>query len=62
MKKYLLDLKVVENTRLAPNFTLLKLRGSEPLPEMKPGQFAEMMTLPTLSYAVLFLLIMWIGT
>lgn len=41
MKKYLLDLKVVENTRLALNFTLLKLRGSEPLPEMKPGQFAE---------------------
>ncbi|MBQ7553092.1 MAG: dihydroorotate dehydrogenase electron transfer subunit, partial [Bacteroidaceae bacterium] len=41
MKKYLLDLKVVENTRLGLNFTLLKLRGSEPLPEMKPGQFAE---------------------
>ena len=41
MKKFLLDLKVVENTLLAPNFTLLKLRGDEPLPEMLPGQFAE---------------------
>ena len=41
MKKYLLDLQVVENARLAPNFTLLKLRASEPLPEMLPGQFAE---------------------
>ena len=41
MKKYLLDLKVVENVRLAANFTLLKLHGNEPLPDMLPGQFAE---------------------
>jgi len=41
MKKFLLNLKVVDNTQLAPNFTLLKLRGDEPLPEMLPGQFAE---------------------
>ena len=41
MKKYLLDLKVVENVRLATNFTLLKLHGDEPLPDMLPGQFAE---------------------
>ena len=41
MKKYILDLKVTENSRLAPNFTLMKLRGDEPLPEMLPGQFAE---------------------
>jgi len=42
MKKYLLDLKVVENERLATNFTLLKLHGEEPLPDMMPGQFAEL--------------------
>lgn len=42
MKKYLLDLKVVENTRLASNFALLKLHGQEPLPQMLPGQFAEL--------------------
>ena len=41
MKKFLLDLKVVENTRLAPQFTLLKLRGNDSLPDMQPGQFAE---------------------
>lgn len=41
MKKYLLDLKVVANERLAPNFALLKLQGDEPLPDMLPGQFAE---------------------
>lgn len=41
MKKYLLDLKVVENVHLAPNFALLKLLADEPLPEMQPGQFAE---------------------
>ena len=41
MKKYLLDLKVVENVHLAPNFALLKLLADEPLPDMQPGQFAE---------------------
>ena len=42
MKKFLLDLQVVDNERLAPNFALLKLQGSEPLPDMRPGQFAEL--------------------
>lgn len=41
MKKYLLDLKVAENTRLAPNFSLLKMRSDAPLPDILPGQFAE---------------------
>ncbi|MCR4765513.1 MAG: dihydroorotate dehydrogenase electron transfer subunit [Bacteroidaceae bacterium] len=41
MKKYLLDLKVVENSLLAPNFSLLKLQGEASLPSMLPGQFAE---------------------
>jgi len=42
MKKYLLDLKVVANERLASNFVLLKLQGDQPLPDMLPGQFAEL--------------------
>ena len=41
MKKFLLDLKVVENSRLASNFALLKLQADELLPDMLPGQFAE---------------------
>jgi dihydroorotate dehydrogenase electron transfer subunit len=41
MKKYLLDLKVVENTRLHPNCCLLKLTADAALPEMVPGQFVE---------------------
>ena len=41
MKKFLLDLRVVENSRLSPNFALLKLQADEPLPDMLPGQFAE---------------------
>ena len=42
MKKYLLDLKVVANERLASNFVLLKLQGDQSLPDMLPGQFAEL--------------------
>ena len=42
MKKYLLDLKVVANERLASNFVLLKLQGEQSLPDMLPGQFAEL--------------------
>jgi dihydroorotate dehydrogenase electron transfer subunit len=41
MKKYVLDLKVVENRRLHTNYCLLKLAAEAPLPEMLPGQFAE---------------------
>ncbi|OAV66333.1 Dihydrdoorotate oxidase B, electron transfer subunit [Bacteroidales bacterium Barb6] len=39
--KYLLDLKVKENTLLYPNYTLLKLTSDTPLPTMLPGQFVE---------------------
>ena len=41
MKKYILDLIVTENVRLHANYVLLKLSSSSPLPEMLPGQFAE---------------------
>ena len=41
MKKYILDLIVAENIRLHTNYALLKLTSSSPLPEMRPGQFAE---------------------
>lgn len=41
MKKYLMDLKVVENVRLHPKYCLLKLTADKPLPEMVPGQFVQ---------------------
>jgi len=41
MKKYILDLTVTESTRPHANYVLLKLTSSMPLPEMLPGQFAE---------------------
>jgi len=41
MKKFILDLIVTENIRLHTNYVLLKLTHSLPLPEMLPGQFAE---------------------
>ena len=41
MKKYILDLTVTENTKLHDSYVLLILTHSEPLPEMLPGQFAE---------------------
>jgi len=41
MRKYLMDLKVVENLRLHPNYCLLKLTSGRPLPEMIPGQFVQ---------------------
>lgn len=41
MKKYILDLIVTENTRLHANYVLIKLTQEAPLPEMLPGQFAE---------------------
>jgi dihydroorotate dehydrogenase electron transfer subunit len=42
MKKFILNLEVTENIRLNDNYTLLKLAsGTSLLPEMMPGQFAE---------------------
>ena len=41
MKKFILDLTVTENLRLHTNYVLLKLTAQSPLPEMLPGQFAE---------------------
>ena len=41
MKKYLMDLKVVENVRLHPKYSLIKLTSDKPLPEMVPGQFVQ---------------------
>ncbi len=41
MKKFILDLKVVENQKLNEHYALLKLASSAPLPPMRPGQFAE---------------------
>jgi dihydroorotate dehydrogenase electron transfer subunit len=41
MKKYILDLTVTENIRLHANYDLIKLTQSAPLPDMLPGQFAE---------------------
>lgn len=41
MKKYILDLTVTENVRLHDNYVLLKLTSTSPLPDMLPGQFAE---------------------
>lgn len=41
MKKFILDLKVTSNIRLHANYVLLKLTHEDPLPEMLPGQFAE---------------------
>lgn len=43
MKKYILDLKVVSNTRPHERYVLLKVTNPDgPLPEMKPGQFAQL--------------------
>lgn len=41
MRKYILDLTVTENIRLHANYVLIKLTQEESLPEMLPGQFAE---------------------
>jgi dihydroorotate dehydrogenase electron transfer subunit len=42
MKKYQLDLIVVDNVMVGNSSTLLTLTHSEPLPEMIAGQFAEL--------------------
>lgn len=41
MKKYVLDLTVTESIRLHINYVLLKMSSSLLLPEILPGQFAE---------------------
>ncbi len=41
MRKYLLDLTVNSNERLSGNYILMKLTSEERLPDMLPGQFAE---------------------
>jgi len=41
MKKYILDLRVKSNERLNNQNVLLKLSADIPLPEVLPGQFAE---------------------
>ena len=41
MKKYILDLIVSTNEKLHNNYILLKLTSPQKLPEMLPGQFAE---------------------
>lgn len=42
MKKYMLDLVVAENNRIHADYALLKLASKSLLPEMLPGQFAEL--------------------
>lgn len=41
MKKYILDLVVTQNIPLHTNYVLIKLTHDSPLPDMRPGQFAE---------------------
>ena len=42
MKKYILDLTLTANEHLRTGYALLKLTHEQPLPEMCPGQFAEL--------------------
>lgn len=42
MKKFILDLTVKENIKLNDTNVLLKMTSQLPLPEMAPGQFAEL--------------------
>lgn len=42
MKKYILDLVVSENIQLNDNYVLLKMTAPTELPDMLPGQFAEL--------------------
>lgn len=41
MKKYILDLIVKQNIKLHDDYVLIKLTHKDKLPEMLPGQFAE---------------------
>ncbi len=42
MKKHILDLTLTSNEHLRTGYALLKLTHERPLPEMRPGQFAEL--------------------
>jgi len=42
MKKYVLDLNIVSVEHINEKYVLIKLTQQEPLPEMLPGQFAEL--------------------
>lgn len=42
MKKFILDLTINANIRLHTNYVLLKMTCQSPLPEILPGQFAEL--------------------
>ena len=41
MRKYLLDLTVISNIRINSRCTLLKLKSTDGLPVIKPGQFVQ---------------------
>jgi dihydroorotate dehydrogenase electron transfer subunit len=41
MKKYSLDVIIVENKRINGEYAQIKFTGKDVLPEMQPGQFAE---------------------
>lgn len=43
MKKYIHDLEIVNNKRLTESYYLLELSYNQPLPEILPGQFAEVL-------------------
>jgi dihydroorotate dehydrogenase electron transfer subunit len=43
MKKYILDLKVISVDRLHERYVLIKLTSDNPLPDMLPGQFVEVL-------------------
>ncbi len=43
MKKYKLDLELVSVERLGDRYVLMRLTSGEPLPDMLPGQFAELL-------------------
>jgi dihydroorotate dehydrogenase electron transfer subunit len=43
MRKQILDLEVVSNTRLNPQHFILKLKTSQTLTEILPGQFAQVL-------------------
>jgi len=43
MKKYITDLRVVDNIRLNARSVLLKLTSDRPLPTMVPGQFVQLL-------------------
>lgn len=41
MKKYIHDLKVISNNKISGDYCILELQNEQPLPEILPGQFAE---------------------